>query len=94
MEVFRTKAFIEWYFQLDRGDRSRVDARIERILNEDHFGWVRRFSGMTEIKWRRGLRVYALEQGSRVILLFGGNKNGQEKDIFQAIRIAAEVDET
>jgi putative addiction module killer protein len=92
VKVLRTTVFVEWYQSLDRRTRLLVDARIERIVSEDHFGTVRRFEGITELKWASGLRVYSAERPLNLILLLGGNKNGQDKDIRKAKRLLSEID--
>lgn len=92
MRVFRTAAFIEWYFKVDPKTRVQVNARIERIVSEGHFGMVRRFEGITELKWKSGLRVYLVERHPNLILLLGGTKNGQDKDIHKAKRLLREID--
>ena len=94
VKVLRTAAFSEWYQDLDGRTQLLIDARIERIVSEGHFGTVRRFEGITELKWTSGLRVYSAERYPNVILLLGGNKNGQDKDIRKAKRLLGEIDRT
>lgn len=92
VKVLRTTAFVEWYQDLDRRTQLLVDARLERIASEGHFGTVRRFEGITELKWASGLRVYSAERFPNLILLLGGNKNGQDKDIRKAKKLLGEID--
>ena len=92
-EIFRTKAFTEWYEALDRNNQWLVDARLERIQNEGHFGTVNRFAGLLELKWKSGLRVYTALRNPRILVLVGGNKNGQNKDISKAKKLLSEIDE-
>ncbi len=94
MKVLRTSAFVDWYHGLGKKMRTRVDARIERIVIEGHYGKVRRFGGITELKWKSGLRVYLIEKYSDLILLLGGNKNGQDKDIYKAKKLFNEINRT
>lgn len=43
---------------------------------------------MCELRWKNGRRVYYAEiPEKQIILLLGGNKNGQDKDIRRAKRI-------
>ena len=91
VKVLRTTAFVEWYQDLDGRTQVLVDARIERIVLEGHFGIVRRFEGITELKWTSGLRVYTAERFPNLILLLGGTKNGQDKDIRRAKRLLDEI---
>ena len=92
MKVLRTADFTEWYQSLDRKLRLQVDARIERVVAEGHFGDVKRFEGITELRWKSGLRVYSAERIPNLILLLGGNKNGQDKDIRKAKRLLSQID--
>jgi hypothetical protein len=48
--------------------------------------------GITELRWKSGLRVYSAERISNLILLLGGNKNGQDKDIRKAKRLLSQID--
>lgn len=92
MKVLQTEAFDEWFKTLGATDQKRVTARINLIVNNGHFGFVKRFSGLTELKWKSGLRVYAVEKNPDVILLYGGNKNGQSKDIKKAKKILTKIE--
>ncbi len=56
-----------------------------------HFGLVNRFNGLTELKWANGLRVYTYVVHPNVVLLLGGNKRGQEKDIQRALKILSDL---
>jgi len=41
-----------------------------------------------ELKWKNGRRVYYADiPEKKILLLLGGNKNGQDKDIRQAKKI-------
>ncbi len=63
--------------------------RLARIREDGHFGTKKDFdSGVSELKWISGRRVYyAIIPVRNVIVLIGGNKNGQNKDIKQAEKI-------
>jgi putative component of toxin-antitoxin plasmid stabilization module len=46
------------------------------------------------LKWKSGLRVYAhRNEATLMIVLLGGNKNGQNKDIRQAQKIRINIQE-
>jgi putative addiction module killer protein len=60
--------------------------RILRIEQADHFGDAKDLgNGLAELRWASGRRVYFAriynKDGSLVLLILGGNKNGQTKDI-------------
>ncbi len=84
-----TEEFSKWISQLDRSLRIRVDQRIQRIVDGNP-GVHRRFDNILEIKWRSGtmgsFRLYCAEIDG-VILLLGGHKDSQSKDIKTAIQL-------
>jgi len=87
MKGFRfkqTTVFFDWYSAQNSKTQTVVSSRLRRIQNESYFGWVKKFDGITELKWTSGLRLYLAEQGEVLMLLLGGNKNGQKKDIEEA----------
>ena len=82
----------DWVDDLSEYHRALVDARLDRIRESDHFGDSRRISkDLYELRWANGIRVYYSkvrdDEGMIALLLFGGNKNGQQKDIKKAKRI-------
>lgn len=51
-------------------------------------------SVLFEIKFNNGNRIYYTEKiinGKAVVLILGGNKNGQDKDIKKAQKIAEKI---
>ncbi len=91
MNIIKTNDFAAWYRRRDKHTRRIIDARLTRIEQEGHFGTVNRFDGITELKWTSGLRVYTAVIKPNVLVLLGGNKNGQEKDIEQAKKILGQI---
>jgi len=75
----------EWYFDLDKSVKARVDIRIKR-LEAGNFGKYRNLNGgITELKFHDSLRVYFADvDGKIVLLLLGGNKTRQDNDIAEA----------
>jgi putative addiction module killer protein len=94
IEVRRSAAFIKWLGSLrDRGARSRIEIRIDRIAL-GLFGDAKFFDGIGELRVDHGpgYRVYFVKRGNEVvILLCGGDKSSQDKDIRQAIEMAKEI---
>ena len=87
-QIIQSFDFSRWYLTLNVKEKSVIDARLDRISTESHWGFVNRFDGLIELKWVSGLRIYtALHENKLVILLCGGNKNGQQKDIKKAKKI-------
>lgn len=57
-----------------------------------HWGDHKRFEGLIELRWRNGIRAYSFMWGDSVVIaLYGGNKNGQDRDIKKAKKIRDEV---
>jgi putative addiction module killer protein len=92
IEVRQTEVFARWLAGLrDRQARTRVQARIDR-LELGNPGDVRPVgSGVSEtrIDYGPGYRVDFVQRGALVvILLAGGDKRTQDRDIATAISLA------
>ncbi len=83
----------EWLNDLDTGDADRVDAYVTRMAL-GNFGISRSAGeGILELKidFGPGYRVYYIRDQDRfVVLLCGGDKSSQSKDILKAGRCAAD----
>ena len=81
----------EWLDSLDRTVRGRILNYIDR-MQRGNFGYSRSVSqGIMELKidFGPGYRVYYLHDGtSLVVLLCGGDKRSQQKDILKAQEFA------
>ena len=89
--VLRTDEFNEWLERQSLKTRTMVKARLD-LVALGHFGNYKRFEGLIELRWMNGMRVYAFLWGQFVVVaLYGGNKNGQDKDIKKAKKIRDEV---
>ncbi len=91
-EVRKTAVFARWLDDLcDIRARARVQARIERLA-EGNAGDVKLVGeGVCELRidYGPGYRVYFVRQGRDVvILLAGGDKRTQDRDIKTALRLA------
>lgn len=91
-EIRKTREFAEWIDGLsDVRARARILVRIERLAAGNP-GDVRPVGeGVSELRidYGPGYRVYYKKVGNRwVILLAGGDKGTQEKDIRLALRLA------
>ena len=92
IEIRKTEVFAKWLDDLrDIRARARVQVRIERLA-AGHAGDVKAVGeGVSELRidYGPGYRVYLKKQGRDiVILLAGGDKRTQEKDIKTALRLA------
>ena len=92
VRIIKTVAFHEWFQQQSDKTQLIINARIQRIELDGHWGTINRFDSLIELKWKSGIRIYThLVKGRVVIILLGGNKNGQNKDIKKAKKLLAEV---
>jgi len=86
--------YLEWYKSLDKSLKLVVDKRISKI-ERGLFGKIKRLSeDLYEIKFDNGLRIYYTEKVDTIILLLtGGNKSKQSKDIELAQKYINEYNE-
>lgn len=85
--------FIDWLNSLDKTIKSRVKSRLTRLL-ENNFGDYKKIdSDISELrlKFGSGYRIYYTEIDNVIILLInGGDKSTQSKDIEKAKLILQE----
>jgi putative addiction module killer protein len=96
MVVFvKTIEYSDWYESQTDKIKAQIDARLLKIQDLNHYGHVKRLSSVLyEIKFNNGNRIYYMEKivdGKMIILILGGNKNGQAKDIKRAQKIAEKI---
>ena len=92
IEIRQTEFFAAWFGRLrDRGARARIQVRIDR-LSLGNTGDVRPVGhGVSElrIEYGPGYRVYFVTRGETMtVLLAGGDKRTQSRDIDTAVRLA------
>lgn len=93
-EIIRTVAFAEWVNRLkDERAAARIVVRLRR-MESGNFGDVRPVGeGVSELRidYGPGYRVYFIQQGKLlIVLLCGGDKRTQDKDIVRAKALAKE----
>jgi len=92
MEIRRTETFAKWIDSLsDIRARARILVRIERLTLGNPGDVKPVGEGVSELRidYGPGYRVYFKKKGQKfVILLAGGDKRSQSKDIKTAIRLA------
>jgi putative addiction module killer protein len=92
IEIRQTETYANWFDSLrDRKARARIDIRIRR-LSLGNPGDVKPIgSGVSELRidYGPGYRVYFVHRGPMlIILLAGGDKRTQERDIKKALELA------
>jgi len=87
-----TDEYAEWIDTLkDQAGRARVLVRVERLIGGNPGLHRNLTDGVSELKidFDPGYRVYYSQRGTRLLLLLaGGDKSSQSKDIQLAIKLA------
>ncbi|QOZ24098.1 type II toxin-antitoxin system RelE/ParE family toxin [Bradyrhizobium sp. CCBAU 51753] len=96
IEIRRTEAFTNWFDGLrDDRARDRIAARIARVAS-GLLGDVKPVGeGVSELRidYGPGYRVYFTQRGRTIIILLcGGDKQTQSKDIKTAKKMASELE--
>jgi putative addiction module killer protein len=79
--------FIEWFKTLDKNYRKRIFIRMDRIESGNFGEYKNLGEGVSELKFTfgSGYRIYfGKDQDKIIILLCGGDKKTQSKDIIKA----------
>ena len=94
VEIVKSATFDRWLRKLtDRRAVVRVLVRIDRLAAGNPGDVKPVGSGISELRidYGPGYRVYYLREGRRlIVLLCGGDKSSQDRDIEQARQIAKE----
>lgn len=86
--IHRIPEFRDWFNEQTEKAKVQIDDRFSKIQDEGYFGIHKPVSDdnkVWELKWKNGRRVYyAYIPETEILVLLGGNKNGQKKDIRKA----------
>lgn len=97
MRVEKTDTYRDWIDALkDRAGRARILVRVERLIQGNPGQHRNLTDGVAEMKveFGPGYRVYYTQRGARLLLLLaGGDKSTQQKDIALAIELAKNFQE-
>jgi putative addiction module killer protein len=92
VEIRKTELFANWLDNLrDLRAKARVLVRIERLASGNAGDVKPVGEGVSEMRidYGPGYRVYFIQRGSElIVLLAGGDKSSQSRDIKAAIRLA------
>jgi putative addiction module killer protein len=93
--IERTAQFIKWQENIkDKKVLSILDYRISRIRRGifGDYKWIAKGVYELRLHVHGGIRIYYTRRGSEVILLLvGGNKSTQKRDIEKAVRLLKEL---
>jgi len=95
-EVRTTERFARWFARLhDPRTRAKILVRIRR-LSLGNPGDARPVGGGVSemrIDWGPGYRIYFVKRaGERVVLLAGGDKRSQRRDVAAAVELARSLE--
>jgi len=97
MHVEETETYREWINALtDKLGRARIQVRVDRLVHGNPGEHRNLTGGISELKidLGPGYRVYYSKRGNRLLLLLaGGDKSTQQKDIEMAIHLAKNFQE-
>jgi putative addiction module killer protein len=92
MRVEMTEVYRDWINSLrDRAGRARIQVRVDRLAHGNPGQHRALNGGVSELKVDSGpgYRVYYTERkGVLIVLLAGGDKSSQQKDIETALALA------
>ena len=94
--IEKTIEFDKWLRKLkDLRAKAKILFRIQKIENDEHFGDCEPVgNGIRELKinYAKGYRIYFNESnGKIIIILIGGDKSTQQKDIEKAKEILKRI---
>jgi putative addiction module killer protein len=89
----QTDDFTRWFAKLrDRRAKDRITIRLARV-ESGMLGDVKYFDGIGELRidYGPGYRIYLVQRGQTIFLLLcGGDKSSQDRDIALAKQLALE----
>ncbi|HKY99835.1 MAG TPA: type II toxin-antitoxin system RelE/ParE family toxin [Rhabdochlamydiaceae bacterium] len=87
--IYNAPEYDEWLEEQPAKSQVQIRERIAHVQDEGYFGDHKDvYDDVWELKWKNGRRIYyAYIPEKKILLLLGGNKNGQDKDIRQAKKI-------
>ena len=85
-KIVYASEYEDWYAGQPIKSALQIGYRLDSIKINGHFGDHRYLDeNVWELRWRNGRRIYfAHTAAQEILLLIGGNKNGQTKDIRKA----------
>lgn len=92
MVVRVTRAYLDWINRLpDKTARARIQVRVDRLANGNPGDHRQLRGGVSELRldFGPGYRVYYTQRGDTLtVILAGGDKSSQARDIAKAIALA------
>ena len=94
--IEKTLEFDKWLRKLnDLRAKAKILMRLQKLENEEHFGDFKPVGdGVNELRinYAKGYRIYYKElNGKIILLLIGGDKSSQQRDIKKAKELASQI---
>ena len=88
-KIYKTPEYQEWLEEQLAKAQVQIEDRLSKIETDGYFGTHKHLeNSLWELKWLNGRRLYYVYiPEKQILLLLGGNKNGQSKDITKAKKI-------
>ena len=97
MRVKKTDEYRDWLDRLrDQAGRARILVRVDRLIHGNPGSHRNLQGGVSELEidFGPGYRVYYTQRGEQLLLLLiGGDKSSQTKDIAKAQQLARDFEE-
>lgn len=97
VRVEQTEVYRDWINALkDWVGRARIQVRVDRLVHGNPGDYRNLTDGVSELRvnFGPGYRVYYTQRGDRLLLLLvGGSKSTQRRDIERAIELAQSIQE-
>lgn len=92
---YETEEYKEWLKTQTLKSRRQIFDRLLKIEEDSYFGHHKHLEeDVWELKFNDGRRIYyGFVRRFNIILLLGGNKNGQDKDIKKATAVFRKISE-
>lgn len=90
MKLERTPEFKKWFDKEAEKSKAQIAARLKNVELHNYFGDHKSLGdGLLELRWKNGRRVYysLVMKEELTLVLLGGLKNAQKKDIQKARKI-------
>ena len=95
MKILKSDTYSKWFKTQTMKIQLQIESRLAKIEVEGHFGNHKHLiNDLWELKFNNGNRIYYTIKkidGQTMFLILGGNKNGQQKDINKAEKVAKEI---
>ena len=95
VKILKSDAYSKWFKTETAKIQRQIEARLVKIELENYLGNHKHLVGdLWELKFNNGNRIYYTIkkiEDQTMFLILGGNKNGQQKDINQAEKVAKEI---